>query len=498
MFQSTPIPQTFIPSPYQQAFFDALADTSLGNLFVEAVAGSGKTTTIVEGCNRLPTTATRILLAFNKSIAEELKARGVPGSTFHAMGLNALRPHLPQGFKIEGNKCATIFRAIVAKDLQEDFADLPRLVSLGKNYGIGVFEDLANEADSWQAVIDEYDLGFDGPNIAKACDFAKRILTISNNDFATIDFDDMLYMPLLINVPFKTYNYVFVDEAQDLNGIQLEILRRMARHGVSPARFIFVGDRHQAIYGFRGAGTDGVQRIISRFSCCTLPLSVSYRCPRAVVAYAQRYVPHIESAEGAPVGSVTPAKPWSPDAFPAGSAILCRNTKPLIRAAYAFLRSGRRVQVLGRDIGAGFKALIKKARARDREDLVAKLATMRDAEVSKARTLNQHRKAEAIEDKYESLFVIMDAVPDATPDDLPKAIDELFAQQPGAVQFATVHKAKGLEWPTVAILDFDRLMPSKFAVDGWQLQQEYNLIYVAITRAKRDLLFINSNEMEGE
>src|SRR5262249_55889188 len=56
--------------------------------------------------------------------------------------------------------------------------------------------------------------------------------------------------------------------------------------------------------------------------------------------------------------------------------------------------------------------------------------------------------------------------------------------------FSTVHKAKGLEFDTVYILKSE-LMPHPAAKRGWQLDQEYNIIYVALTRAKQRLYFLD-------
>lgn len=483
---------TITPSPYQQAIYDFVRQSS-GNAVVEAVAGSGKTTTIVNAIAQLPAGASSIFLAFNKSIAEELRARGVNGSTFHALALNGLRGTLPPKFKIEGSKVAKIFRTIVAEPLQESLADVPRLVSLGKNYGIGAFDNLPNTPTTWRNIIAHHDLTFDDET--KACEFASRILRISNDDRNTIDFDDMLYLNILLAARMPKFDYLFVDEAQDTNGIQLAVLEKCL---TPESRIIFVGDSHQAIYGFRGAGTDSISRIITAFDASTLPLSVSYRCSRAVVNLAKRYVPQIEPSDSAPDGSVSHHNAWTADVIPDGAAIICRNTRPIIRTAYDLLRAGRRVQVLGRDIGTAFKAILKKCKAPTLEELIVSVEKRRDAEVMRETARENDAKAAAIDDRYNSLLMILNQLDPATSvREVPAAIDELFADHPGAIQLATVHKAKGLEWDNVFILDFDTLMPSRWAREGWQLDQEHNIIYVAITRAKEHLHFINSKEYEA-
>ena len=104
----------FAPSSFQQAIFDALqrplaafqpAAPFRKNLLIRAVAGSGKSTTIIQGMKLCA--GTNIFLAFNKPIAEDLKAKGVkivrePGPMKHGTGSNAIAfLEDPNGYKIE-------------------------------------------------------------------------------------------------------------------------------------------------------------------------------------------------------------------------------------------------------------------------------------------------------------------------------------------------------------------------------------------------------------
>ena len=64
----------FKPTVYQQAVFDWIENGS-GNLIIQAVAGSGKTTTIMQGLEKIPAGQDVVMLAFNRSIADELNKR---------------------------------------------------------------------------------------------------------------------------------------------------------------------------------------------------------------------------------------------------------------------------------------------------------------------------------------------------------------------------------------------------------------------------------------
>lgn len=77
-------------SPFQQAIFEFVRNPLAGNAIVVAVAGSGKTTTIVEAMKSVPSTQSTVFLAFNKSIATELQSRGVNAKTFHSLTYSAV------------------------------------------------------------------------------------------------------------------------------------------------------------------------------------------------------------------------------------------------------------------------------------------------------------------------------------------------------------------------------------------------------------------------
>jgi DNA helicase-2/ATP-dependent DNA helicase PcrA len=472
------------PSKYQSAIFSFVASGS-GSAVIEAVAGSGKTTTIVQAAQNL---TDYIFLAFNKAIAEDLKARNVNASTFHALGFRELNSRLSKKPKVDGKKVQGLFYALVPEPEQDEYYDLIKLVSLAKNSAFS--GDESNE--DWEALIDDFDLTF--PDLPHAIALADRLLELSNSRLDIIDFDDMLYLPWKRNFLFQSYHTVFIDEAQDTNKLQLLLLRKIVG-----ARLIAVGDQAQAIYGFRGAGTGSMSAIREMFNCSELPLSISYRCPQAVVREARHYAPQIESWEFAESGIVDrPGNP-SPKGLVEGSVVICRLNKPLVQLAYALVRAGRSVNYLGRDLSASFKTLIKRAADGaliNLPTLSVRLEAARDIELEKA--ADKTWKIIAIEDKYDSLLSILEQLPEtATSRDACDAVTSIFRGAPGAsITLSTVHKAKGLEWPVVYILDADRLMPHPKAKDGWTLQQEYNMLYVAITRSKRELYFINSEDFK--
>jgi len=199
----------------------------------------------------------------------------------------------------------------------------------------------------------------------------------------------------------------------------------------------------------------------------------------------------------APEGSVTHLDRYSPSDFPSTSAILCRNTAPLVSLAFSLIRRGIGCRVLGREIGQGLVTLIKKLNAQDIFQLQIKLEMYEAREVEKFERKGELQSADSIRDKCQCISIFLSA--SSSIEDLCNRIGNLFDDNSkGLLTLSTVHKSKGLEWPKVFILDKSKLMPSPFARLDWQKQQEINLIYVAITRAKLDLVYIESDKWKEE
>lgn len=492
----------FSPSPYQQAIFDWIK-TGTGNACVNSCAGSGKTTTCEHGINLISESLSVRYLVFNKKNALEAETRitrpNTAVSTFHSCCFAAWKSFAGKRVKVDPRKLNNLVRETMSDEdrfLYGFFAQ--RLVAKAKTVGIPVL--VPDEFDSWEELAWRFDITLDNDEAdwVIAITHAMRLLEASTKDIKRLDFDDMLYLPLVFNCAFEKPDWLFVDEAQDCTGVQIELLRRM----VGPhTRFVAIGDPYQAIYGFRGAESSSMANISKAFDCTDLPLTVSFRCPRAIIEAAREFAPNISAHESAPEGAIN-SETFRPAEMQISvtSAILCRNTAPLISAAYSLIRNGRGCKVLGRDIGAGLIALIKKMNARNPEDLYSHLSDYMARETAKFRRQDRDDKIEALNDKVGSVFAVMDAESDATTiDEITSSIKELFKEQSengGLITLSTVHKAKGLEWPHVYILNRFGLMPSKYATQDWQIEQENNLIYVAYTRAKEELTFLEIEKRE--
>lgn len=283
----------FTWSQFQLDIFSRLSDPQGGNLCVIAGAGAAKTTTIVESLKIIPhrdaggfLPPSTVFLAFNKSIADALKSKcpaHVQCATFHALTLRAMKRIAGPAGKakdyVDKDKCRKLVYSYVDRQ-DPDTQSILRLVSLTKSKAI--------PPEDWTEK-DILDLsarfGFSLEEPRSAASVVQKVITRSFKERDHIDFDDMLYMSVMLNAPFDKQDWIFVDEAQDTNDIQVDVVERLMH---SSSRLCVVGDPAQAIYGFRGANSDSMDKIAERFACVQMPLSVSYRCSHAVVEEANK------------------------------------------------------------------------------------------------------------------------------------------------------------------------------------------------------------------
>lgn len=198
----------------------------------------------------------------------------------------------------------------------------------------------------------------------------------------------------------------------------------------------------------------------------------------------------------APTGSVTYLKFYKNDTFRSTDAILCRNFAPLVRLAFQLLRRGIPCVVLGAEFATQLEKLVTDSNARDIRDLIDTLEVRREKEFTAAEKKGRLRLCQIVEEKFDCIIYL--AKQETSISGLMWTLKSLFDDnKKDRLILSTVHKSKGLEWPRVFILDVD-LIPSKYAKQAWELQQETNIRYVAVTRAKLDLIYIKSERWEDQ
>lgn len=499
--------QAFEPSPQQAAIFDWVANGT-GSAVIEAVAGAGKTTTLVKALGL--TKGEAAFCAYNKAIALEIESKVKPlglgnrvkTGTVHSFGNGILRKAFPKT-SIQAGKLGIIAKKMVErKMLTKPYLNTFAIKAAGmaKQVGIGIICPI-HDYREWMKMVNHYSLQDCLPSYAKldeAIEVAQKLLEASNKNCSQmIDFDDMVYIPVLMKLRAKQYNWIFLDEAQDTNIVRRELVKLMlAPNG----RLVAVGDSRQAIYGFTGADHEAMDNICNDFNAVRLPLTTTYRCPKSVVEVAQQWVSHIQAAETAPEGVVDTAELATLIAnkgFDPNDAILCRVTKPLVALAFRLISNSIPCHVEGRSIGAGLIKLIKKFKVETVGELYPKLSRWLSDELASAVENDSDSRCDYVEDQAATLQVLADQCDKADEIQvLISLIESLFgdteAGKSNILTLSTIHKAKGREWERVFALGMDSYSPSKWARQPWEMVQESNLCYVQVTRAKKHLTFIEA------
>ena len=498
------------PSQYQKAIFDYIQHEK-GNLVVEAAAGSGKTYTLVKALSLIPQDKRVLMTAFNKDIVKELtkKVKEFPNvevRTLHGLGMILTTRGLgiggmkPEGYKYTQliyNHWQDLTKTNINKlsrNARKSFVEnTKKLVDFGRFY-------LATTQSEMIELMIKYDI----PCVADEVDVALKVMAIGGKNLDSIDYTDMIWMPHIYDLHLQEceYDFIMVDECQDLNVAERNLVLRCLKEG---GRLIAVGDSNQCIYGFSGSDPDSFRAIQSIPNTVSMPLSISYRCPESVVKFAQNLVPSIEAKQGAEEGVILDCV--SIDDVHDGDMVLCRNNAPLLQVYCKLLEQGKRAYIRGSDVGKNLQNIVIGTHKdylytnlkrdgvfiRLYEDLFnSRKAIMERYGISQEDAM-KHETIQAKLDMIRALEVLGADL--TTTEELTKKIEDIFPKNDKGegIMLSTVHKAKGLEADNVFIACAS-LMPSKSALDEWQVQQERNLMYVAYTRAKKVLGFLNEEE----
>lgn len=502
----------YVPSKYQQAIFEYIQKEQ-GHLVVEAAAGSGKTYTLVKSLSFIPNDKKILLTAFNTDIVKELTKKtktldNVETKTLHGLGLSFLRKNFnDKRLEIDEFKYASHIKNNVkeytsfntfklrGREYYRYLDNIKKYVDFGRLYLCQTLKDL-------DFIEERYDI----ETIQDEKEIALKIMEWGKDELDTIDYTDMIWLPnkLFLKPYGLLYDYIMVDECQDLNKAERELILKCFKLGT---RMISVGDRNQCIYSFAGSDPDSFDEICKMPNTVRLPLSISYRCSPKIVNYAKSIVPSIEANDDGRKGEIL--FNVSLDDVQQGDMILCRNNAPLFQVYNTFLKMGKNVYIRGKDIGSNLKSIIKSTRQellnRDcnedgvfirlyddlftsRDKLMDKFNIDADMAMSSQHIQNKIDYIKAIEILSEGL---------KTSDEVIAKIDEIFPRRAkkDGIALSTVHKAKGLEANNVYIVCHS-LMPSKSAKKDWEVSQEHNLMYVAYTRAKDKLGFIDEKDFE--
>jgi len=538
-----------IASRLKTAADKSTAPGTVPHLIIIARAGTGKTTTLVEGLKivkGLPTdgftpspqqaeiwdsmklsagVGTVCFAAFNTAIAKELEDRipsGCEAMTMHRMGFKAVRKAFPTVRQPNSFKSEDILASLMGKtkawDLKKErpefVAAVSRLVDLCKaNLVDGTPEELTD-------LISRYDIDTN-QSLTDVVEYVPQVLEAAKNvQRWGCDFSDMIWLPIVLNLQLFKYDLLLVDEAQDLNRCQQELAQRAGK------RLIFCGDDRQAIYGFAGADCRSMFTLEDQLRQTPqgvemLPLTVTRRCGKAIVNEAKNYVPNFEAHESNGEGAIKYAAfdPDSPENYRTrvqdGDMVLCRCNAPLVSECFRFIRSGRKANIQGRDVGKTLVTTIRNVFKKEGKlnrcskpeswaamfqtipvnDLISRITSWGESEASKenAKPRPSEPRLNAINDRVSCILCFTSGDVTNTQQVI-DGIESLFTDdETDGIKLSSCHKSKGLEADNVFLLRIvEAPIPHPMAKTREAFDQEINLLYVAITRARKVLTYVTS------
>lgn len=489
-FSAPPLDTAKNWSAEQNAIFE-YARTGTGNLVVQARAGTGKTTTIKAMFSQCPE-AEMLYAVFNKK--NQIEAQNsitdarVEIKTLHAVGYKLIRSVWSTA-KPDDDVEFDRVEQVVSRNAPDEVAGAVRkLVGFAKNMFVApTIDDLLDLMDCRGIEVSEL-FEADGWTPNRLANCAMQVLELSKqrDPAGRISFNDMVWLPVAMGWVRASYDLVVVDEAQDMNLPQL-----LMAIGLSRGRIVVVGDDRQAIYGFRGAAQDGMNLMRSKLQASVLPLTITYRCPKAVVALAAEIVPDYRAAGAAPAGEVkSMGDSIILESAKIGDAILSRANAPLMPLCLQLLRRGVSARIEGRDIGKTLAAIVRKINADSVPRFIEKVAKWADRQKARCRgSKHFESKAAVIDDQAACLTAVAEGVSSVS--EIEPRLLSLFQDSDGfqkpAVVLSSVHKAKGLEWNRVFLL-------TKTFKQSAKEGEEANIYYVAVTRAKSELVLVSEDK----
>ena len=543
----------FKPSTYQQDILDFFLNNPQSNMLVNALAGSGKSTTACMLSEHSKTSD--LYIAFNASVVEEFKKKiknpKTKVMTMHSLAYSIMLYNVEQESKDSGEKpkgfgsqrskrTVSLDNFKPHKILDEEitkrygrYIEFAKRVFLKDNY-VNLYNlcrltltDMSSNKDVSRLINDHVlflyygDEGYSAPDISEITSTLKILDTKSKQQFETqgvIDFTDMLWITFNKlkydnwEVPYwALYTNIYCDEVQDFSNIQLNFLKFIKR---TKGRYVFIGDFHQAIYNFAGANAQAFNQIPKMFAPVeTFDLPICYRCAKSHLSRVNReYGIPILPCDNAPMGFVkTIDKNKISEYAKAGDMVISRKNKWIAEVVLDLARNGTPIFIEDKEMVEAIKRQILSSKCTSvgtLEKFLQKVISNYNKKlfeiVSKNAREGGHEEehleavAEANSkiDNTSFLLEILEGYLEnhASSDSVSKFsnfIDKLLntTPSPNCVRLCSIHKAKGLEATNVFVLN-EAKINYDFRNSKEQNIQEKNLSYIATTRAKEGLYLV--------
>ena len=485
-----------------------------------------------------------LAVTFTAKAAAEMRSRlrdlGVPAvqaRTFHSAALRQLRHFWPRVVggampDLLTNKFAGVGEACQRLHLSVDRAALRDIVAEVEWSRVSMLTPESYPQAAQQARRPGV-AGFDARSISRILTQYEEV----KKERGVIDFEDVL----LHMVGFLTersdvarevrgqYKHFVVDEYQDVSALQHSLLRLWL--GTSDDLCV-VGDAAQTIYTFAGARASYLLDFRKEFKRArTIRLERNYRSTPEIVRMANTVLDGaqgrtretrltlVSQREGGPPPLVEsfPDDPAEADGIADRIADLVSQGRPASEIAILFRTNSQSEAFEQALTFRGIGYLVRGGdrffeRQEVRRAMVSLRAATRVEQLDPARAVRDILSQQgwsptapettgAVRDRWDSLNALVgltDTVttrPGTTMVDVVRELEERAEAQAApvvdGVTLASVHAAKGLEWPVVFVVGAsDGLLPISMAKTPAEVEEERRLFYVALTRA-RDLLTVS-------
>jgi hypothetical protein len=453
------------------------------SVLVPAVAGAGKTSLAREVIDRMAASQRRqtCFIALNRDLIDQVRLQvpGVQVTTLHAFAVRLLRAVMPST-TVDPMKLPT---AILARLTKEATRCVPLRAALCQASLAALADDLRPVITAMVAHGDDLDRALARTagqvvygDVARL--LAERIVCDLGEDADRVGFEEVVAWVTTKRLRLPRFSYLIIDEAQDFGPHDLALLERL----MEGARVLILGDERQGIYGFRGAVSDAMRRLGAHCGAEVIPLTCTWRCPQAVVDLARVFQPAMTATDGAPVGEVVSAVPdswvqWA-TALKPGDLVLAQRGAWVIPFAMDLYRRGQAVCVR---TSLGERLVQHAGRILGGASLSATEWEARCAAAGEGRSVDQRAVITAVRSLGDGLATVH-------LQEVTRRWTALTEERSCAVRLSTIHQAKGLEAPTVIWLGPE-------AIDAAN-DEEVNLAYVAVTRARQRLVLMSLDGVE--
>lgn len=494
------------PSKYQTAIFDFVVH-GCGNGVIRARAGSGKTASLIGAMKLVPKNKKCIFLAFNKSVKEEIEKKLVgydncTVKTLHGLGYSMISSYIKDKPNVDEFKYNSFLRHNLNELSTAKIKDKKKITEYCDNI-IQLLEfsrmNLAQSNREIENIANEYSIPHENDEV----NVVIKLMKWGKKHLDTVDFTDLVWLPYELDIPPKQnkYDWIFNDEAQDYSVAYVKLFMRCFKRGT---RFVSCGDEFQSINQFAGASEQAFNTMVSMPNTQVFDLPMSYRCDQEIIKEANRFVKDIIPRDDAGLGIIKHDSRLAE--IKDDDLVLSRTNGALIKLYTRLIKLGKACYIKGSDDDKNkLLSVIERFRVGEElgkqfecdglfprlyDDMISERNKLVDGGMDMIDAIN----TQSVQSRYDtisSLTTIAAGCNNVT--ELINRINRIYSRSNTGICLSTIHKAKGLEANNVHII-CRSVMPQKYAKTKSEIQQERNLIYVAITRAKHKLCYVSEKE----